>query len=762
MLLNQEEIDSLQSLPASTLDQVLGEFTKKDRAAIERQLTPATINELHQHVQSMQLSEREKARRRMAERRAKERDLVIPCPKNVKRRIKALADPEYYLRTYLADVFFEPFTRDRSAMVESMVRSADYASDDAIAGPRGEGKSRLAMYTSVWLMKSKRSPRPVVIGKNQKRASRDLRAVRDQIQQNRMIRDDFPELAIPFRAVGAWSSRAAMQTVGGRLSRLEFDPTYFIFPTIYRFMLPDDWPDDSDPITDGQWFASLGRDGAVRGFTLRDQRPTAAIIDDLEDKKSAKSDTLIKENEDFIESDVGGLGGDRRISRVMLCTTQNRKCIAFRYTDPTQKPSWSGRRYSKLIRKPDREDLWREYVELRAMRAIDDPEARVAHRFYRDHKEIMDSPGVAECISNPYRYSKELHEDGEPLELSALERYYNSVADFGEKSVATEQNQNPPEELGPQGTGLTAAIVASRVSGLARLQVPASTTKLAMGIDIGKYRLHHVTGGWSPGALGTICDYGKREVVGNTSEMSSKAAEPAIYQTLIQYREELLKRKIVDAAGHNRTLDAVFIDSGTYTEAVYRFVREVGAPFYATKGVGKYKEKSESDTVLPNYHQHAHHLLDKGVWLYLLDTDWWKSWVQERFLSPTFDEDQQLRLAALSLFKPPSKNQRHLSYGEHIVAEELVKEFVPEKGEIEKWVIHDSENHLLDATYLMSAAGGMLGIRTMQGIQTVAPPPDLEAAAQAATREQQRRPSKPRSRKQNRYKQRNGGWVPRR
>jgi hypothetical protein len=167
---------------------------------------------------------------------------------------------------------------------------------------------------------------------------------------------------------------------------------------------------------------------------------------------------------------------------VFLCTIQNRKCVAFKFTDPKQKPSWKGKRYRKMIKPPDRMDLVQEYLRLRIEREEDDPDARW-HSGTGETIRLRLSVIAKSAIRT---VSKKPHEDGEPLELSAVQSYYNKVADLGEKAVATEIDNDPPEEVGPQGSGLTWQIVA-RLSGLDRGQLPANAECITAAIDLGKY-----------------------------------------------------------------------------------------------------------------------------------------------------------------------------------------------------------------------------------------------------------------------------------
>jgi len=608
--------------------------------------------------------------------------------------------------------------------------------------------TRLAMYGAVYLMFAGLSPFPIVIGKSQTKSQNELKTIKERLQQNAELIADFPEVGVPFQSVGAWSSRARMQTVGGVSTNIEIAADHLIFPTITREQLPADWPDECEPTSQGQIMSSLGVDGPIRGTNFRDHRPTLAILDDIENKETAESDGTIEKNEDIIEKDVGGLGGSgRRVSRVMLCTTQNRKCIAYKYTDRKCKPSWKGRRFRKMITPPDRKDLWDEYIELRQARADDDPDARVAFRFYRDNQAEMDRGAE---ISNPYSYDRRDAEDGETIELSAIQAYYNRVADFGEEAVATEDDNDPPETVGPQGSGLTAGIVASRNSGLDRLQVPANTTCITYGIDLGKYRCHWVGIAWWKGAGGCIFDYGVADVYGTDESMDNDQSEPAIYRALVNWRDELLATKIVDAAGTERSINSVMVDSGTFTDSAYEFIRQVGGNFHVSKGVGGYKQpKANTNTIVAN-HLHASKQTEKGVWLWNLDTDYWKQWVHERFLTPTFDDENMLRRGSLSLFSPGPR-KKHLTFAQHITAEEYVEEFVAGKGTKKYWYPHGKNNHWLDATYQAAAAAGGMGVEILSG-------PEIKIAAKAVDggakkKQKKRRPN------HGRFKTRPGGWV---
>jgi hypothetical protein len=704
------------------------------------------------------LDEKTRDRERKAKQRASGRALTIPPPRNVARRMECLANPELLLTTYFPQTYTESFTADRRDMLRSIWRAAQYGGDQAIAAPRGEGKTTIAMDGAFTLMLAGKSTFPVIISKNQDAASDELKALRERILASEDFIEDFPEIGYPLVAIGASTANARLQTVGGKFIGMYLGVKHFALPNIPTKSL--DWPVGIESVACGQVIGAVGIDGRIRGFKFRSHRPTLAIIDDIEDKYSANSDESIKKNETTIEEDIGGMGSSaKRIARVYLCTTLNRKCNAYKYTDPKQKFSWNGRRYRKMLKPPERMELVEKYIEMRQLRGDKDPDAREAFRFWRDNQVEIERGAE---VSNLASFNRDIHADGEPLELSAIQAYYNRVADVGKKAVATEVDNDPPEEAGPQNMGLTAEIVASRISGLSRRQLPANTKYLTAGIDIGKHNCHWTVCAWWEGAGGCVVDYGVVEVTGNESvRMQDKladmeASEPAIYRALLGWRDYLLNTEYIDASGEARKLNMVLCDSGTYTNAVYEFCRQVRGIFRPSKGIANYKARKQStDRVVAAANQHAQYLEAARVWLQELDTDYWKQWVHERFLTPTFDENNMLRRGSLSVYQPEG-NKRHLSYSQHITAEELVNQFIEGKGEKQQWVQRNPNNHWLDATYLAAACTEALGLSLIT-------PSEVLIQARPSQPKQQQVKTQPQRRQHGaRFQQRPGGWIPRR
>jgi hypothetical protein len=512
-------------------------------------------------------AKRDKDAARQDKKRASDRDLRISRVKEPNRRRDCLADVYLFLKTYFPGVFYQPFTADRREMVDAIMHAARYGGDQAVAGPRADGKTRSALYGTLQLVLSGAVPFPMIISKSGPRAARELKNMKQAIQASILLAEDFPEVLEPVLALGRWSSRARQQTVYGKYTNLEWGEECIIFPDIPSKLLWDNgWNPEFESAAREQIVASLGIEGPIRGYSVRDRRPTLALLDDIDDRESARSELQTGTREQIIEEDVGGLAGpDTTIARVMLCTLLNLTCNAAVFTDRSKKPSWRGQRHRLLNTKPDNEDLWEQYMQLRQGRAEADPDARVAHAFYLAHREAMDAGAI---VTNPYRFDGRLLLDEQPSEASALQACYNLIADRGLEHFNTEYQNDPPEVMGPVESGITPKRIQEQVSGYARKVIPTGCIKLTAGIDVGKYYLHWVVRAWRADGTGFTIDYGHHDVIG-TSKGTEDGLDVAIKRAIFSLVDAIKTADYAQADGEVQFVNRILIDAGWRTQAIY-------------------------------------------------------------------------------------------------------------------------------------------------------------------------------------------------
>jgi hypothetical protein len=614
----------------------------------------------------------------------------------------------------MAARFYNPWADHHIEMVEAIEHAAKNGGDQAIAAPRGDGKTEICTAMIVRAILACYVRFPVIVAATGDFALRIFKDVKLHFENNDTLAEDFPEVCTYIRDLEGAPSRANKQHNGGVRTRIVWTQHEVVFPTV------------AGSPYGGVTIAFKGLDSAIRGIRSRGKRPDFVLIDDPETKESAKSDTQIEDRTLSIERDIAGLSGpDKQLSRVMLTTIQNRRCLSYQFTDPKQKPSWRGKRFKSLVKPPDNLEMWEEYIALRQQdQQSDDKESDRATEHYLANRDLMDAGAV---MSNEHRIK--------PGSISALQTYYNAVADNGIGYAKSELDNDPEDDAPIESMKLTPGTIQVRMSGLAKSELPRADSQITVGIDVGKYYSHWVKLAIHGNATGHVIDYGVMEsdasLDGNSTE---EAIERALVRSLETWRSDIMSVNQPQFC---------LIDSGDYSSAIYSFVRQYGSPFAASKGHGAgrlhmngtdTKERLHFEQCRADYQTH------EKIWLYNFDSEYWKTQVQQRFLTKTFNEANILNDGSLSVWSTENKRE-HLAYAHHICAEERQETFIQGKGLVRKWVVKNKNNHWLDATALALCAAGCLGMRIVPRIQAQAPV--IHQVNQ----------------KPNRFIQRPGGWI---
>lgn len=567
----------------------------------------------------------------------------IPPPVDPIRRAAMLADPYEFMRTCFPYTFRYEFTESRRQMVDAIVHAGQAGGDQAIAGPRGDGKTKCAVYAGLWLVVRQDIDFLLLISKSGNVAMRELGNLKGALRHSELFAADFPEIGVPIQRL---RGQTKCQTAWGHPTEMEWTGPAIQFPTVPTELLREHcWKEsDGESLARGQIFSSLGIEGPIRGHNIYDRRPKLAILDDIDDRESAASEIQTDKRIQIIDADVAGLGDTQRTcSRIYLGTLINATCAAAWYTAP-ERAAWRPQRHALILKQPDRADLWAEYVALRKGRASDDPDARVAHRFYVEHQVEMDAGYET---SNPHRYDHGVTRGGEPVELSTIQAYYNWVADNGEESALTELQNQPPDVATLEADGLTPNLIQHQVSGHDRGVIPPDCTLLTMGVDVGKFRLHWVAVAWDPCGTSYLIDYGVADVYG-TARGTDAGMEAGIIAALRDLIASKTDRPYQFSDGREKQIALTLVDSGwgLTTTAVYAAVHELGRDVRAAKGQGdgakdeagrkpgpfRELQKREWDRK-PGDNWWEHRLRKDKLWLVMHNVGYWKDWGIQRWLT---------------------------------------------------------------------------------------------------------------------------------
>lgn len=620
--------------------------------------------------------------------------VIIPECADIVRREKCLADPERFLRTYYPTKYKRRFCRDHQQMISAMEDISKRGGRQAIAAPRKRGKSELTkgMITKLVLDGSIRFP--LAVAATTDHAHKLYADFRNKFATNDLLLADFPEICYPIRALEGAPQRAGKQHVDGFLTRIVWTSNdYLSFPYV-----------PGSPYG-GVKYTYFGLDSAIRGINIDGDRPDFVVIDDPETEESARNIEQIQKRELLIDRGISGLGGDdKELAIVLLTTIQNRYCLSFRVTDRKIKPAWNGMRFGMIEKWPDKMDLWEEYIAIRHQAQTEgDKYGLKAVEFYLANREAMDAGAV--MLTD--EFIRVTLDNGMECVHSSLQQCWNFIATTSMSAFLTEyQNDPEPEEM-IETAGINPARVQSRLAVTFQGQIPKESICQVMGIDLGKYASHWTAIACDEGASGTIYDYGVIETYGLGRESTDEATQKAILASLETFAEQLGKE--------NRLPLLCLVDSGTFTQTAYEFCRRFGPPFFPAKGwkSTRFRVPQETETKKPFEEAWAHFLSDDQVWLYNINTEYWKHELHQCFLINPFDETDSRVDGSLVLFNPGNDKKKHLSFSHHICSEEL--RLVPVLGKEVKreWYVKSRTNHWLDASALAKAAMSCVGIRVV-------------------------------------------------
>lgn len=635
-------------------------------------------------------SERDRDATRKRVDRSESARIIIPGCKNPARREACLADPERFLVTYFPDRYRLGFGRDHRFMIESFVRSAQDRIWQAVLAPRGRGKSEIYKGITVYVVFAGLVRFPLAVAATTDLAKRLYDDFKRKVATNDLLLQDFPEICYPVRALEGAPQRASRQHIDGELTNIIWTGDYIRLPDV-----------PGSPYG-GVKMTYYGLDAAFRGANIDGDRPDFVGIDDPETRESARSIGQIDDRRSILLQDIVGLKSqEQNIAICVLSTAQNRYCLSWQLASINEMPAFNGQRFGKIVSWPTSMELWEAYISTRhSDQEAGDRLLTKSVAYYRENKDAMHVG--AEMITDHF---VEVSIAGVQLVDSSLQEAFNQIADTSMDAYKTEYQNDPPAEEEIESLRLTAARVQSRVGTLLQREVPITTEARTVGIDIGNRQSHWIDLAWEGNAVGSVVDYGIMETYQQNNN-DEKAVELAILASLEVWADDVV-------AKINPIL--ALVDSGNgraHTQAAYEFCRRRGAPFFASKGwdANRFRLPLQTDAKRPFLETWAHYLENERVWLYNVNTEWWKRWIQQRFVTPPYNVDGSRADGSLLLFNPLDDKRRHLSIAHHITAEE--EQLVPVFGKEMKrvWFQRSNNNHWLDAIALAGAAAGAVGV----------------------------------------------------
>lgn len=654
----REEIESLLCLEEMEQQRVLSSLTAEEKQSLASAIQSHHRTSQVERLKGASLSDRRKQSADInKQRRIEGSTITIPVlsKEDRKARQKLEADSEAWIwkmcgpKSGIREPFSRKFTSQQCEMMGTFEQTLKDGGDELILASRGEGKTSY-LRCMVWkTIASGMCDFIAFIGATGPDAFNSADAIKDMMQRSSPFLRYYPEIAVPAIAVGATPQLAKhMRATGARYDRPGDNFT--------QWPISFEWTSESINLPDvpgspsaGAMLRFRGADSPIRGLNIFGRRPKVVAIDDLDTPDTTNNPDIAKKIIDRVNMDIGGLGGqDKSLGRIMLATLP-KSGVGVAHHFAEKGFPFVVKRFKYLLEKPDRFDLWMEYVKLRQRGKIDgDKYGRRAHAFYLANRQAMDA---GHKVSNEGRFKPQRLDDGTQLQVSALQNYFDEWADKGEMFCRCELDNETITNEDVIESKLELGHVMNSESDRPRGFTEQSTTMIVRGVDVRKIELHFSTMASDAIKRHRVIDYDVRSH--GTSETTVEQAETLIYEGLCRLAAEWQQQGHEDDEGGLHFADLTLIDKGWMgswsedgekktwaSQPVERFCIEKGIRhFLPAKGQPSYRQPEPSREVIigDNWHINRGKGRERNCSEVIWNAEHWHSLVENLFM--TAEED---------------------------------------------------------------------------------------------------------------------------
>jgi len=613
-------------------------------------------------------------------RRKSDATVIIPPLTDQERsyREKLEADHEAWIwemcgpKSGLLEPFTRAFTQQQADMIHEFAESLKHGGDSLLLASRGEGKTSY-LRCMVW----KSIATGVIdfiafVSATGPSAVDSANAIKDMMIRSETFAQYYPEISVPVRRVGSTPQIANQMHASG--FRHDTGKEYSQEPIKFSWTLDEiDMPAVPGSPSAKAMLRFRGADSPIRGLNILGRRPKAVAIDDLDTPDTTGNSDVAKKVIDRVNLDIGGLGTQTQpLARIMLATLPKSGVgVAHHFAEKGH--PFVVRRFRYLMEKPDRFDLWMEYVKLRQKgKQQGDKYGRAAQSYYLKNRRDMDAGAV---VSNQHRFKPQELPDGSQLQVSALQNYFDEWADKGEMFCRCELDNETITNEDLIESKLELGHVMNSESDRPRGRCEDSTTMIVRGVDCRKIELHFSTMASDAKKRNRVIDYNVRSH--GTSETTVEQAEQLIYQGLCKLANEWKNEGHEDDEGGLHFCDLTLIDKGWMgswsedgerktwaAQPVERFCMEYGLRrFLPAKGAPNYRSPAPADNVIvgDNWHMNRGAGAERACTEVIWNAEHWHCLVEGLFMLPDSDE------SAFSLFAAePGIWANHKRLAEHI------------------------------------------------------------------------------------------------
>jgi predicted phage terminase large subunit-like protein len=277
------------------------------------------------------------------------------------RRSLAALSPQLFAMIYMRAYLSRPPSRMHKQVLELLCQaSGNRGCRIAIAAPRGHAKTTLVSLAYVlWSAIYRREMFILLISATREQAVGLLKNVKEQIQSNDLLRQDFPSIC--YRP-------------GDR-------------------PVPKPWRDHQIVLSNHVCIRALGANQGLRGMRHNEHRPSLVILDDLESQELVTSAEQRQKTRDWFEKTLLKAGDPSTNILVIGTVLHQDSLLASLLEDrPGKSTGWTSRKYQAIESFSTHPELWDQWEAiLNGGQLYQKGYGRqAALKFYENHKALMD------------------------------------------------------------------------------------------------------------------------------------------------------------------------------------------------------------------------------------------------------------------------------------------------------------------------------------------------------------------------------------
>jgi hypothetical protein len=630
----------------------------------------------------------------------------IPPPEDPKRRESCREDFGRFCKTYFPGTFKHDWSEVHQRLISLISLVVLSGALLAIGIPRGWGKTSLCVRGVMWAMAYRHHVFCVLIAASNDAAKNLISDIRTELEENELLRADFPEFCLPIKNLEGINQRGKAQLCGGERTK--------VFASDYELRLGNVAGKSGAIVRAGGILSSR-----IRGARYVSEgaviRPTLGLADDIQTEASAASKKGCYRRERILQGALPGLPGPGFAwSCLLTMTVIEPDDVADRVLNRDKHPDWHGVRHSALDGLPSDEamEFWYEWNRIRERCLRDDEEIDEAHRYYKKHRREMNA-GTKIVWKDGYDPERFV----DPLEQS-MDWFFRDRQGFW-----SELMNNPGGFEVETRPMLQRDAVAGRVHHLKQFACPQPAEFLTAFADVQGRVLFYEVRAHALDSTSWVIDYGtwpgqpRLYYTLNDLKLTLDSAYPKhptfrarLAAAVKDLFGALFSREYKREDGQTLRMNVAAIDANFETEAVKaailasgmsgRILPSHGRSFRPPKLPINDLPDKDGDRAgngwrlrIPKANQQRH---------LLYDVDYWKSHHRDRLLMPPEAP------GALTLFA----GRQHEMWTDHTLAENssLFMDMQSQRV-VEMWELRPErpDNHFLDCSVGNHVLGGMLG-----------------------------------------------------